>query len=81
MTAAGWMSPLARAERMLTTRLLHLERQLPDDPEAPAWDRYVSTVMALTRVLDRIRPLGCRAADDDASAGTAAQEANSYQVL
>ena len=57
MTAAGWMSPLARAERMLTTRLLHLERQLPDDPEAPAWDRYVSTVTALTRVLDRIRPL------------------------
>ena len=42
---------------MLTTRLLHLERQLPDDPEAPAWDRYVSTVTALTRVLDRIRPL------------------------
>jgi len=56
-TTSNWMTPLARAERFLTNRLLDLERILPDNqPDAPLWSEYVHTVHALTRVLDRLRP-------------------------
>jgi hypothetical protein len=56
---SNWMSPLARAERMLTTRLLGLERRVAEesDPQAPVWTDYVRTVEALTRVLERLRPM------------------------
>jgi hypothetical protein len=55
----SWMTPLARAERTLTVRLQDLERRLAKEPDpmAPAWSDYVATVDALTRVLDRLRPL------------------------
>jgi hypothetical protein len=53
------MTPLARAERLLAVRLQELERQVlhEKDPMAPAWRDLVATVDALTRVLDRLRPL------------------------
>jgi hypothetical protein len=51
------MTPLARAERTLVVRLQDLERQLAKEPDPAAWRDYVATVEALTRVLDRLRPL------------------------
>jgi hypothetical protein len=54
----NWMTPLARSERLLVHRLLALESELPrDQPMDPRWNEYTQTILALTHVLNRVRPL------------------------
>jgi Helix-turn-helix domain len=60
--ATAWMNPLARAERLLTVRLLALERTLPEDPaDAAGWAEYLRTLELLTRVLERTQGPGAPA--------------------
>src|SRR4029453_8139975 len=48
--ATPWMNPLARAERLLTVRLLALERTLPENPaDAVGWAEYLRTLEILIR--------------------------------
>ena len=65
------MTPLARAEKFLTARLLWLERQLPidggdgGDGSSASWAEYVHAVHALTQVRQQLygRPLGATPPD------------------
>ena len=47
-----WMHPLTRATRILTVRLLELEKKLPDNAEdREGWAEYVRTAEVLTRII------------------------------
>ncbi len=54
-----FLTPLARAERLLAVRLATLERDLETDPEkwGPAmWDAYLHALDVYLRVLQRVAP-------------------------
>jgi hypothetical protein len=60
--ATPWMNPLARAERLLTVRLLALERTLPENPaDAVGWAEYLRTLEILIRVIERTQGPGAPA--------------------
>jgi hypothetical protein len=62
--ATPWMNPLARAERLLTVRLLALERTLPENPaDAVGWAEYLRTLEILIRVIERTQGPGAPGAD------------------
>jgi hypothetical protein len=52
------LSPMARAERVLTQRMLDLEQAAAENPEQ--WDRYLRTVDILLRVREALQGGGPR---------------------